>query len=537
MQLKKSTLACALALAAAPMLFNATGALAQSSSSGQPCTAVPAFGAFDFSDTLTIYLSGATAPSRNLSNQLKEMFTKSGDAAQCHTYHDDAGNPNQTTANQLGRLYYAHLGQMRSDTDIPASLRGRKVLFIKREEGGSVWGVNPVARAPRMRTLAVDSTNCNATVNGVWRCSIAGIDPGFPGADTADNNGRVSDFGVSDVEPAMFKTPFNVELGQDALSTTELNRLISTASTTLMMGIATSNAVPTTTTITRAQYANMLMGNLRDWSVVDASIPDDGKRHPIVCRRVQGSGTQTSYNWYFNNFPCQEGVAGTVAPARMIADSESFVGGTGTANDPITFDASLGYTVIENSGSGDVRNCLARANSGTDHTFVGDDKLNYRVIFPGGGYRAIGVLSLDSRANANPNQNGWYFRPLDGAGMYNVNTQACESGTCTGIVPSKQNLLQGSYDFAVEVTFQRRNTTVVNAQGDNTAPVTGERLALINELVRRVSAPGLTDNSNASLPNQFTPEFDASGNITNSVARAMRGFPTANTCKPLQYLF
>ncbi len=537
MQLKKSTLACALALAAAPMLFNATGALAQTSSAGQPCTAAPAFGAFDFSDTITVYLSGATAPSGNLSNQLKAMFTKAGDNAQCHTYHDDAGNPNQTTPAQLGRLYYAHLGRMRSDADIPASLHGRKVLFIKREEGGSVWGVNPVARAPRMRTLAVDSTNCNATVNGVWRCSIAGIDPGFPGADTPANNGRVSDFGVSDVEPAMFKAPFNVELGQDALSATELSRMISTASTSLMMGIVTTNAVPTTTTITRAQYANMLMGNLRDWSVVDASIPDDGKRNVIVCRRVQGSGTQTSYNWYFNNFPCQQAVAGTVAPARMIADSDPQPTGTGTQQDPITFDASQGYTVIENSGSGDVRNCLRLANNGGDHTFVGDDKKFYKVQFGSGGYRAIGVLSLDSRNSATPNQNGWYFRPLDGAGMYNVNAQECASGTCTGIVPSKQNLLQGSYDFAVEVTFQRRNTTVNNAQGDNTPPVQGERLTLINELVRRVSAPGLTDNSNASLPNLFAPTFDGNGNITNSVARAMRGFPTANTCAPLQYLY
>jgi hypothetical protein len=223
----------------------------------------------------------------------------------------------------------------------------------------------------------------------------------------------------------------------------------------------------------------------------------------------------------------------------MIADSESFVGGTGTQLDPFTFDASIGYTVVENSGSGDVRNCLRIANNGGDHTFVGDDKNFYKVQFPGGGYRAIGVLSLDSLANANPNNNGWYFRPLDGAGMYNVNNQTCASGagTCTGIEPSKQNLLQGAYDFAVEVTFQRRNTTVNNAQGDNTAPPTGAKLELINELVRRVSAPELTNNSNASLPSLFTPAFDASGNITNNVARAMRGFPTANTCKPLQNLF
>jgi hypothetical protein len=304
-----------------------------------------------------------------------------------------------------------------------------------------------------------------------------------------------------------------------------------------MMGIVTTNAVPTTTKVTRAQYGNMIMGNTRDWAQVDATLA--GKNQVVVCRRVQGSGTQTSYNWYFNNFPCQQGVAGTVSPSRMIADSESFVGGTGTQLDPFTFDASIGYTVVENSGSGDVRNCLRIANNGGDHTFVGDDKNFYKVQFPGGGYRAIGVLSLDSLANANPNNNGWYFRPLDGAGMYNVNNQTCASGagTCTGIEPSKQNLLQGAYDFAVEVTFQRRNTTVNNAQGDNTAPPTGAKLELINELVRRVSAPELTNNSNASLPSLFTPAFDASGNITNNVARAMRGFPTANTCKPLQNLF
>lgn len=537
MQLKKSTIACALALAA-PLMFTVSGAAqAQTSSGGLPCVAAPAFGAFDFADTLTVYLSGATAPSRNLSNQIKNMFTKSGSDAQCHTYHDNAGNPNQTTPANLGRLYFAHLGLMRSDADIPASLRGRKVLFIKRDEGGSVWGVNPVARAPRMRTLAVDSTNCNATIGGVWRCNIKGIDPGFPDADTNLNTGMVSDFGVSDVEPGMFKEPLNVEAGQNQLSNAEVSRMISTASTSLMMGISTSNAVPTTTAITRAQYGNMLMGNIRDWSQVDASLT--GKNQVVVCRRVQGSGTQTSYNWYFNNFPCQQGVAGTVSPARMIADSESFIGGTGTIDDPFTFDASLGYTVVENSGSGDVRNCLSRANSGVDHTFVGDDKLNYKVVFPGGGYRAIGVLSLDSLASANPNNNGWYFRPLDGAGMYNVNNQTCASGagTCTGIVPSKQNLLQGAYDFAVEVTFQRRNTTVNNPQGDNTAPPTGAKLDLINELVRRVSAPELTNNSNASLPSLFTPVFDGSGSITNNVARAMRGFPTANTCKPLQNLF
>lgn len=535
MQLKKSVIACAVALAA-PLMFSANDATAQS---GPACAAAPAFGPFDFSNTLTVYLSGATAPSVNLSNQVKGMFTKDGANAQCHTYHDDAGNPAETVTSRLGRLYFAHLGQMRSDTDIPAALRGKKVLFVKRDEGGSVWGVNPVARAPRMRSLAIDATNCNGTVAGVWRCSIAGIDPGFPNADTAQNNGRVSDFGVSDVEPAMFKGPLNVEAGQDQLTADEVGRLLSTASTSLMMGVVATNAL-TNTTITRAQYANALMGNIRDWKQVDSTIPAaDPKSHVVVCRRVQGSGTQTSYNWYFNNFPCQTGAAGTVNPARMNDDSVSLVGGSGdNINDPITFDASLGFTVVENSGSSDVRNCLRIAQQGGDHTFVGDDKKFYKIQFPGGGYRAVGVLSLDSLGNAGAggNANGWHFRPLDGAGVYNASTQAC-NGTCTGIVPSKQNLLQGTYDFAVEVTFQRRNVAVNNAQNDNTQPPSGDKLEFINELVRRVSAPTLTNNSNAALPSLFTPDFAADGTITNNVARAMRGFPTANTCKPLQYLF
>jgi hypothetical protein len=531
---KQSVIACA-AVFAAPLFLASNAALA--GGSGSPCAAEPtAFTAFDFSDTLTVLLSGATAPSKNLSSKVREMFTKNGSAQnECYTYQDDNGNANLTVLSDMGKLHFAHFGKMRADSDIPESLRNKKVLFIKRDEGGSVWGVNPVARGSRVRTLAVDSTNCTATIGGVWRCSIAGIDPGFPNADTSANNGRVPDFGVSDVEPAMFKSPFNVEFGQEQLTSDEAARLTPSASQTLMMGFVTTNAVSSAVAITRAQYGNLLMGNIRDWRTIDPSIAEsDAKKHVIICRRVPGSGTQASYNWYFNNFPCQNQFAGTVAPARMIDDSIPERTGSGTTLDPYKYNPADGFLVLENSGSGDVRNCMQKAQNGGKHTFLAEDKSTYEVDFGAGGYRAVAVLSLDSLGN----ENGWNFRTQDGSGRYLPSTQACVGGdTCTGVPPSKQNLLQGAYDFAVELSFQIRNTAVNNPQGDNTPALSGDKLTFYNEFLRRVSDPTLTNNSNAALPNLFTPVISAAGAITNNVARAMRGFPTANSCKPLQFLF
>ena len=287
---------------------------------------------------------------------------------------------------------------------------------------------------------ATSATTPSITAGFNFDCALKGIDPGIAGNELPSNAGEVSDFGVSDVEPAMFKEPYNTENGEPQLTTSEVGRMQSVAVNQLMMGIVATNAVPATTTISRANYAAILQGRLTDWAKVDASLTGDN--NAVVCRRVNGSGTQTSYNWFFNNFPCSQNEGGDVPPADVF--TSNIIGGTGTASDPFLVDPRGAYTVVENSTSGDVRNCLSRANSLDNHTVNGSFDQEFKVLFKcnrptasltpaevaecggaggtGNPFKAIGVLSLDSYASANPSGGGWSFRYLDGAGVYNANT-------------------------------------------------------------------------------------------------------------------
>jgi len=217
----------------------------------------------------------------------------------------------------------------------------------------------------------------------------------------------------------------------------------------------------------------------------------------------------------------------------MVADSASgVVSGAGTQADPFVIDPTQGYTVVENSTSSNVRDCLSRAQNRQPHTFVGDDGKWYRIAFNLGAdpFRAIGVLSVDSFGQANPDGNGWSFRSIDGAGIYNANTQAFKAGSPgTGVPPSKANLIAGRYDFAVELTLQYRKVGVTNEHGDNVAALAGLKKTFIDYFITRAGAPEFnTGPATAALPIDFDPTSTA------NVARATR---FGNTCSPLQKLY
>ncbi|HEY9191732.1 MAG TPA: hypothetical protein VIO81_02545, partial [Methyloversatilis sp.] len=210
----------------------------------------------------------------------------------------------------------------------------------------------------------------------------------------------------------------------------------------------------------------------------------------------------------------QEG--GVVPPARMSDSAGYKVSGSGTTVDPFIIDASAGYTVVENSGSGDVRNCMKAANAGTDHTFTSWDSEEqgprvFKVTFGGHPMKAIGVLSLDSYTSAATN--GFSFRHLDGAGTYNydsISKTLSSSAGATGIAPSKSNLLNGKYDFVVEVSMQSRSVPVTNAHGDTVPAIAGVQKAFADEFVRRAGSPTFTGNFENFGSKVSTPEAFAS---------------------------
>ena len=472
-----------------------------------------------------IVLSGATAPDGFVESSVKEML----DPATIKTYRDNA----YATLAFQHRAWYG-----KAKAGITGVTAGTPILFVKRSKGGSVWGVDPVARASRIESL--DFSACVADgVTAVTKdggkvydyfCPTKGLDPDSPNfANPALNNGVVSDFGVSDVSPALFKAPYNVEFGQTQLSAAEVAKLTIKPVNTVIMGLVATNDVPLSTALTRADYGNMLMGNIQDWTQIDASL--GGNTQVVACRRVNGSGTQASYNWFFNNFPCESAFSGSKAPASMYTDNASgIVSGTGTETDPFVIDPTAGYTVVNNSTSGDVANCLVNAQNHTDHKIKADNGKWYLTKFSNSGnpFKAIAVLSADSYGK----ENGWSYRNIYGAGSFAPSTQTASVGA-TGIAPSKANLLSGAWDLAVELTMQYRNASVTNPQGDSIAALASVKKAFADELIKRSGDPAKIDlNSKkqvyAALPDYYDPTL---GGVFT--AHTALGSHQGNMCQPM----
>lgn len=514
MKQKQIAIACAAALAV-PMVAHA---------------AAPT-GPYDTAGAITVYLSGASAPDTFIDTIMTGML-----------------NPGfyKYTAGTDYRLY---LGELAAS--------GQKIVFIKRSKGGSAFGVNPIGETDpaktKLQTLALNPTDCPvAAVAGgaAGTCNPVGVDPGLG---TPTGQEMAPDFGVSDVAPFMFKQPYNVEFGATQLNDT--SNMTIRGVNTAMMGIVTTAAVPDTLQISNADVQAMLTASVFDWNTIGAGIntATDKKTNVVVCRRWPGSGTQSSYNWYFNNFPCSvnsgvSGVSGNTVPSRM-TDSAGYLGvnskGTGdgsSAANAIGIDVTAGYTVLENSGSGDVRACLKAANNKAEYNFKSEDGKFYTTNFnqapagdtAGSGYRAIGVLSLDSQGKTSTTaadggaESAWFFRALNGNGRFYANGQKCLVGAtlsapgaapaggtvAAGVCPNYTELRSGHYDFAGEMTMQYL-----------TSMTSSPKFAFIDDFIKRAGDPAFQQPWVMALPGgAYVPDG------SNAVSFASR---QGNQCGPL----
>jgi hypothetical protein len=428
MKVSKIALACTMAFAAMS---------AQAASTGIPAT--PAN---------VVFISGASGVDSYLGSAASNLINVTS------YVHDSSNN------------YRAWYGTTKAAIGTLAS--GSNLLIIKRSAGGSAMGVIPLARSAKIEVPSwADATATADATAGQFTVPV-----------TLAANGLVPDIGVSDVEPKMF-SGINSESGYVTLTAAEQATLTSKSWAQLAEGIAVTKAVPDTSVLSNNFIREALDGHIQDWSSVD------GSADPIViCRRIEGSGTQAAYNSYFNSFPNTAAYSGfsQVLPA-VTANSLGFGAGDGSKATPIQIDPS-GYMVFEGSGSGDVRKCLQAAQNGVDVTLVGRDGLYYTLQFSivGVPSKAIGVLSLDSYtsvstaasraaavpvnvdgkgyATSNTDTNGdWNFRFLNGNGTYDVKNQVVTSATSSGTAPSRTNILNSTYDFTVEPAMQYRTAT------------------------------------------------------------------------------
>jgi len=493
MKFAKSTLAAATALAA---------------SMGSAFAAAPLA-----SHDVVLHISGATA----LNSSIKNMV-----ATYCGT----------TTAPQLYRkivsgvpdsnwaAYECTLTNNPADAEYPLllakGLNGKTMLIyhttkVNAELGGSILGVMPIYRTIPMEYVTPE-TACTANgteVNGGvtftrWSCT--------------NSHYATSDVGVSDVSPDVFEgvnlsnatldpsnqsidTAAEVVAWSSPLTATEKAAVNTKPALAVGFGVAanTNLAGAGVTSLTRDQFASILAGKVDFW---DQMFPENAALagQPVtVCRRTQGSGTQASYNAFFNNNPC----GNSNGTALSVADGSS----TGV------FGA---LTVVENSASSDVRVCLANANTA--------------------GAYAVGNLSLESLPTT-----GWTFLGLDGVNPYDVAGDV-NDGESDGI---REELIASSqYGFYEESTMQWKNT-LSDLPGN-------PKLTLANLLRDNAGNPVIANQLRAVLAaasvwhNPSFPAYSADTN-GNGIADA-REYPAVmatgimeytrngNACLPSSYL-
>ncbi|UCV30007.1 substrate-binding domain-containing protein [Ferribacterium limneticum] len=452
MQLKKSALFCAAAFAAM-----AAGS-AHAALSGAHKTMV------DNANTngRVLFISGASAVQKGFGTIAASMLN----------------SPVRFTdiSTKSTKDYEAYAGTLKAAAGTWAA--GSNVIIIYRVEGGSVYGVDSVARADVIKSLNVTSD----------ACGISGQD-GTSVPYTCTNDTRTPDAGVSDVAPKYFKYPYNTE-GETAaaqLSATELARFTGAGKIAplygLAFGIAATNALGDVN-LSRAKIAAIFGGNVTNWSDVDETGAESGPI--VVCRRVPGSGTQAVFNMWAGNFPC-----GTF---NVPADRSKSGSIWNSATKTYTIPAALNQlVVVENSTSSDVRTCLDKAQVGGTYTTKDRSGNTVNVNFQGsGGHKAVGTLSLDSLSSAKSPGN-WQFRSLDGAGKYYWNsTSGAVSTTGTGKFPTKETYENGDWDLQGWVTLNIPARTAGNA-----------KRALLDQFVAKAQDPavlqGITDLKNVAM--------------------------------------
>ncbi|HLF95734.1 MAG TPA: hypothetical protein VI457_01195 [Methylococcaceae bacterium] len=260
-----------------------------------------------------------------------------------------------------------------------------KVLIFKRSHGGSALGVQPLARD--MAISGIDKSTCTAG------STVAGATYNCTGLTSV-----TSDVGVSDVDPGIFRNVDNTPSEADAvlagvnfpMTDVDVANLEVKSAAALIFGMpvtlnfrdALQDAMIANLTLdatcddsaanrdlescmpslAKSAIASVMTGVLADWSqlgVPGLAMPTSGDTAPKLCRRVNGSGTQASYNVKILDNPCKGALSGA------------------------SMGGHDGFNVFENSTSGDVRTCL-------------------NTQYTAGNY-AIGLLSVESKPSGTRN--------------------------------------------------------------------------------------------------------------------------------------
>lgn len=467
--MKLKTLASAIAVAG--VLASAQNAFAVLTPSSTP--------------NLTLYVSGASAQDQ----QFRRLFANLCDPASGANGNDQliymsrgTGIPNSAQQGFMCRMSSARV------PGLPAS-PGIVVAVYKRSEGGSGFGVGPVASGEAIDFL--NPTTCeaaagatlteNSVVYNIFRNCTGNVE-------------RVPNAGISDVEPKIFKgvnlidpdIPENADIdpgdpGTVALTAAQLNSLVVRPLNVTTFGVPvtlnlyralqtaqglnTTDEIEDMPSLSREQIASIMTGGINSWAHLTVNnggtatqltafpgvtAPSSAKIE--ICRRSSGSGTQAQFNALFLNAPCSDSAVNPVADnteftSRQIntifGDADWTLIGTADGRDGVS--PSL-PAVHEGQGSGDVDDCL--------------DRLQANNVW------GIGVSSLE---------------------RHGVNRRFIK---VNGVAPTLENVAKNNYlDWATGTMQYRTPAAGGPAAGSQT-------LSILNAIVTETSSPTILNAIN-----------------------------------------
>lgn len=329
---------------------------------------------------------------------------------------------------------------MKSTIDnYPTAWKGKPFVVFHTVSGGSlnsILGMTSNA-ADQMQFVRTDFAGCTGS-GTAYTCT--------------QTEARRSNGGLSDVEKALFADV----LAANAPAGVDLNTIVSTpalaaqsfgiaASLPLWKAMQTAQGITCaagdysaacTPSISRTEYSTLvaqtnafLLGDYYGWEVVDLGAYDTSihagagsTEDVIICRRPVTSGTQASSNAYFLGKNC---TAAGKEPSNDLND-------TGR------------YEVIENSGTSDVKNCLADGQSAA-----------------AGRQFRIGVVSAENVPSASDN---WQWLKLDGVAVH-------------GDTAQRANSVEMEYGFVIEMVMHTSTDTAITP-----VPQAQAMSALVSEL-------------------------------------------------------
>lgn len=442
--------------------------------------------------TVDVFLSGASAPQALLAGIANNILT----AGYTAVFSKASGSVSAGTDYRAycGTTSVALASTLTGSAPIAA---GTAVRLVNRSKGGSIFGVSPVAKNQLLEIMDFAST-------GTVCVAVTNTDHSFECDENAVPS-RVPDFGVSDVEPQLFKNPYNTcptcNPPVTQLGPTGLARLTIRQGTQVIFGVAATTNIGGSVKFTNAAIASILSGAYTDWSQVDGALTGN----IVACRRDAGSGTQATSNQFFEVWPCAQGNianSAVVAPKAMVnsagfnAQYPDLHFGTGAQTDPILIDPSVGPTYVDNPATGGVRNCLFRAQAGSDFDFQFLDDKWYRVQFSvGGPYKALGWLSIE---NQNTTATDAHLGDAAAVATFRLLNGEPAAGWPTGVSSNGNTQLaaqKGEYTAVFENTYQYNNQRLGAAdpgfagEGINPAPaLPGQVITFFDNFIKQAES-------------------------------------------------